>query len=228
MSKTCGDCISFSDGECTLMCDALCKMPVSADTTPCPIGKFEPKPSPELALHEPENIIGLRKFADLVGVKLASVQDAIDAGRITAVMHTRQGRKLIKDEALEQWNATRIAGNNNRAGELPGDRNAKSDNEPTPGAMKTQFEAELAELRGIKLRLEIDELEGKLHSGDDIEQLWVSQLARFRSRILAIPAKVAPGIVSKPNRHHSEVAEILERECYAALAELASFNFIES
>lgn len=232
MSKNkCGDCQSYSESGCSRMDepDVLCAVPVTAETL-CPIDKFTPVPSPELSLSEPDEIIGLRKFGELVGVSLASVQEAIDSGRITAVQFVKRGRKterkLIREEALEQWNATRVAANNNRAGELPGDKSARSE-EITPGTLKTQYEAELAQLRGQKLRLEIDELEGRLHDAAHIEALWTRQLARFRSRVLSIPTKIAPEIVAKPNIHHSEVAEIIQREVYAALSELATFDFQE-
>lgn len=59
----------------------------------------------DLTLNPPEELIGVRDFAKLVGVAHPSIVEAIDIGRISsaAVIKTRRGRKLRKELALQEW-----------------------------------------------------------------------------------------------------------------------------
>lgn len=206
----------------------------TTERTPCPINQFSPKPPEDLELSGAPEVISQRKFADLVGVSQASIWEAIEAGRITAVALVRRGSKvdkqLYKELALEQWNATRTAANNNRAGEIPADKTPDTpaeDEDETPGQRKTRFEAELARLKCEQLRQQMAVRNGELHEARHLQAVWSRTLAAFRSRVLSIPNKVAPRIASKPDLHHSEIAEIIMIECHEALAELAGLNFTE-
>lgn len=235
MSKnTCGNCIHYDNG-CSEMVSGkktLIKVKVTPETV-CPIESFVKKPD-ELELDKPIEMIGLRDFGRLVNISLASVQEAIDSGRITAVAHVMRGRKsvrqLYKEEALAQWNATRTAANNNRAGELPADKQSESkpDSEETPGRAKTQAEAKLAELRCQKLEMEIAETDGRLHDGAQIAAVWAAILSNFRSNMRAIPSKVAPKLVAIPNLTAAMAQEMMLDEIDQVLSELASGKFLTS
>jgi hypothetical protein len=114
----CRDCEHYDadQSRCALMAKSnseLCLITLDG-ASDCLIGKFQAK-------GQAEELIGLRAFARWVGVSLASIQDAIDAGRITAVAKTPGGRKLKKLAAKAEWDLTRGPGNNNRWGELKSD-----------------------------------------------------------------------------------------------------------
>lgn len=187
--------------------------------------------SPGAGSEKPETVIGLRAFARLeeVNVSLASIQEAISSGRITAVKHTKHGRKLYKERALEEWNATRVAGRNNRFGELPADGRSKGgtflDENGIPwNVRKVQEDALLAAERRAKIELERAEHEGKLHRDEDVEHVWADILVRFRTRILALPAAASPLIAALPKATPDRVQEILTELIHDALTELSQYD----
>lgn len=232
MKSTCGECQNYQDDECQCMKSGKALMSVKVTPkTICPIDAFVAKPV-ELHLGVAPEVIGLRDFGRLVGISLASVQDAIDSGRITAVVYTKRGsktvRKLYKEEALKQWNATRAAANNNRAGELPADTPSeqKEESDETPGSAKTRAEAQLAQLRCQKLEMEIAETEGRLHDGSQIAAVWASILSNFKSNMRSIPSKLAPKLVAIPNLTPAIAQEMMLDEIDQALYELAAGKFL--
>lgn len=232
----CGDCGRYDtdNGQCRLMAEAsneLCLVKTSPDS-PCPINQFVAASSDDLALELPVELIGLRKFAELVGVKLASIQDAIDAGRITAVVQTAQGRKLRKDEALAEWQACHA--------EAPGAPvdflEVAMDPEEDPddiedvgrvkwGVYKTKQDALLARERRLLIARERQELEGKLHHSDDVAAVWTEILSNVRTRLLAIPSKAAPVVVAKIGKGKPAVVQdLLDLFVREALTELSEYD----
>ena len=147
---------------------------------------------------EDEETIGLREFARLIDVKLASVQDAMEGRLAEAVVQVRHGkrleRKLRKKLALELWNETRTAGNNNRSGELDADK-VEGDERPA-GAEKTYWEAKVAQEKFLALEQDRLEREGKLHNAEDIKPIWTAQCAALKSRVLGLPGSLASEIAA--------------------------------
>jgi len=163
-------------------------------------------------------IIGLRAFAKLTGVKLGSIQDAIDAGRLTAVVTTPGGRKLRHKEALAEWKQCHPTEEN---------KNASLNENLRPanwGVYKTQQEALLARERRLTLSLEREELEGKLHRDEDVEAVWADILIKFRARILGIPTKAAPIIAAIPKPNAAKIQAVIEAQMREALTELAQYD----
>jgi hypothetical protein len=192
-----------------------------------------------LNMSDDPQLIGIRAFARLVGVSHAAVQDAIKRGRLTAVTNTPRGNKLFRAEALEEWQQTRCPGNNNHfsesgpeaAGELAeeveseGSADELSPEEKKNWGIRYTKESALLKLeQRKKVRLERMELEGKLHRDEDVEAVWIEMLSRFRTRILAIPAKLAPLIASRPKSSPEEVQKIIDAEVRQALTELAEHD----
>lgn len=185
----------------------------------------------ELELEQPVEIVGLREFAEIVGVSLAAIQKAISSGRITAVINTRKGRKLVKDDALVQWEAARSsrAPAVNPVGPSPDgvklDPEALVSDEGLPwGAQKTKEEALLAARRRTRIELEIAELEGELHRADDVAAVWADLLVRFRAKCLGLPSTVAPIIAAIPNPDAARIQAELEIYMREALSELANYD----
>ncbi len=59
---------------------------------------------------------------------------------------------------------------------------------------------------------------GELVRADDVRKTWLGIVAAIRSRMLLIPAKIAPRIVT---RAPAEAQALLQSEIHAALSELA-------
>lgn len=77
---------------------------------------------------------------------------------------------------------------------------------------KLKAEADLAEM-------ERDLQAGKLVDAAEVEASWVDAAIRVRAKILGMPPKLAPQVVSMTI---PEAQELIERECHQALAELST------
>ena len=64
--------------------------------------------------------------------------------------------------------------------------------------------------------------EGDLHTSADIETVLTGMLINFKSRLSAIPAKLAPVLAKKTDR--AEISRILKEATDEALNELSDFN----
>lgn len=89
-------------------------------------------------------------------------------------------------------------------------------------------EKEQAEHERIKKKisiLKLRKLRRELHEADDVEEFLTDMLMNFRNRILAIPPKVAPLVMSEDDVN--KIIEILERELFGALDELSEYDPIK-
>lgn len=228
--RICGNCAAYGPDGCEHMADLSSSL-VRVDTTPetpCPIGRFRPLP-PVLELEQPVEIVGLREFARELGVTLKTVQRAIDSGRIVSVIETRQGRKLLRDQALQEWHSSRTRANNNRFGDLAGDGMPMDTDNPevlSPdglpwGARKTKEEALLAEQRRLKIELERAELDAALHCAADVDAVWGAIVSLFTARCAKIgPAAAASIVAAGPDA--ARIQGILETAVRSALIDLSS------
>ena len=86
-------------------------------------------------------------------------------------------------------------------------------------------EKEQAEHEQIKKKisiLKLRKLRGELHEASDVEEFLTGMLMNFRNRILAIPQKVAPLVISEDDVN--AIINILEKELFGALDELAEYD----
>jgi phage terminase Nu1 subunit (DNA packaging protein) len=96
-----------------------------------------------------------------------------------------------------------------------------SGGESSPGG----YEAERARLTRAKAdmaEMQAETMRGTVHEAGAVEAVWTDMILNARSKILAIPRKLAPRIVGM-----AKVAEIetcLETECHAALTELSDYD----
>lgn len=74
------------------------------------------------------------------------------------------------------------------------------------------------------VRKEIRSYTESIHRTEDIEQVMTDTLIRFKTRLLAVPAKVSPILAKKTNQ--TEIFEIIKSATDEALEELADFDSI--
>lgn len=183
----------------------------------------------DLELSEGCEVVGVREFGRLVGVSHAAIVDAINAGRLTAVVQTRNGRKLKRDEALLEWEACRSS-RTPEGSSLTGDliegvpEAFVSDSGLTWAQEKTKQDCLLARERRLLLDRELRELEGELHRADDVAAVWADLLVRFRAKCLGLPSTVAPIIAAIPNPDAARIQAELEIHMREALSELANYD----
>lgn len=83
---------------------------------------------------------------------------------------------------------------------------------------KAKHEKVKREMAELKLAL----MNGSMHKSEDVRQVMVDMLANFKTRCLALPAKLAPYLINQTNR--AEVQEILQKEMNQLLCELRDYN----
>lgn len=74
----------------------------------------------------------------------------------------------------------------------------------------------------IKAELELKVMSGQLHEADVVEKVMTDMLANFRSRILAMPSKIAPMVQIESKL--SSVQTIIRDACMEALYELSNYD----
>lgn len=176
--------------------------------------------------NEQREWVGQREFARRVGVNLKAVQKAIESGRLKLHDVGERYPKLDYLEAKADWESSRSGGNNNRFGELEADQAFEEEGENERwGVRKTKAEALLTEEKIAKAKLERAELEGLLHRAEDVENVLADVFLKFRSRILALPSKLAAQIADLTGYSDTaQVQSLLSESCEEALSELAHYD----
>ncbi len=75
----------------------------------------------------------------------------------------------------------------------------------------------LADIEQLKLK----RVRGEMHHGRDVEYLMTSMLTSVKSRLMALPSRVAASVV---NKSVGEAAETIRIEIYEALRELSEYD----
>lgn len=93
------------------------------------------------------------------------------------------------------------------------------------GSGKADYNAEKALL--IKAKRQNEELDlqvksNELHSADVVEQVVSDMLIRFKSRMMSIPSKLAPKLMTMSDP--TEINELIRDSIYEALFELSDFK----
>lgn len=88
---------------------------------------------------------------------------------------------------------------------------------------KLKAEAEIKESKAAIVRMEQDELEGKLHRAEDVEAITTDHVLFLRSMLMAMPGKLA---VDLGGTHTAaEQAEKVKGEVYFILDQLANYKY---
>lgn len=82
-------------------------------------------------------------------------------------------------------------------------------------ALHEKAKREMAEIKLAKLK-------GQMHDAADIELVMTNMLVTFRTRILAIPDKLAPKVLGVKNL--SEISDAINTELLEALTELSEYD----
>lgn len=73
-----------------------------------------------------------------------------------------------------------------------------------------------------KVELEIEELRGDLISLDKMKGMWGNVLATFRARILSMPSRLTPLIVT--HKDPKQIEKVIKDSCNEALNELSQYD----
>ena len=87
---------------------------------------------------------------------------------------------------------------------------------------KLQAEADCKEAKARQEELKLAELEGRMHSAEDVEAATTQLVYAVRSAMLAMPGRIAVDVVGKTA---AEASEIVRREVFAALESLSEYEY---
>lgn len=82
--------------------------------------------------------------------------------------------------------------------------------------------AKLIRAKRLNEEYDLGVKEGSLHTSEDVEAVMVNMLINFKSRLMAIPAKLSPTLAKKTDK--AEIHRILKDSVDEALNELADFD----
>ncbi|MGR3495209.1 hypothetical protein [Citreimonas sp.] len=146
------------------------------------------------------------EFARHVGITQQAVSDLVGRGVIKP-----QGRgKLDLDEARLAYCAHLRSVAGNRSGDPDADLDLTAER-----ARKAKEEADRLEMQNARER-------GELLARGDVDAAVVGAFARVRARLIGVPSKVAPLVVSMENP--AEAEGTIRSAVYEALKELADTN----
>lgn len=101
----------------------------------------------------------------------------------------------------------------------------KNDVASATGDVEEEFNKEhmlLEKAKREKAELEVSLMKGTVHASEDVEREMIKMLSAFRSRVLAIPSKVAPRAGATDDI--TAIEEMLRDEVYNALKELSDYD----
>ena len=81
---------------------------------------------------------------------------------------------------------------------------------------------ELKKIEKETKKFNLDIKKGKYHLEDDVILLVSDMLARFKSKLTCLPAKISIDLLNKTNRR--EIEDILKKEINQALLELSGYK----
>ncbi|MBM7592267.1 hypothetical protein [Brevibacillus fulvus] len=147
-----------------------------------------------------EIILTTKQFSELLDLSPRRIQQLAEEGVLVKV--SRGQYKLI--ESIRNY----IAQLQSRASEQEVDYYREK-------ALHEKAKREKAELTLMVMK-------GELHRSEDVRFVMNDMIAAFRSKMLNIPAKIAPQLVGK--KKHSDIQHMLAREVRDALAELSEYD----
>lgn len=179
-----------------------------------------------------EEIVSQRAFAKLVGVKQASIAEAIAKGRLPAdcVAQTPQGKQLYKLRALAQWRF------------LHAERDTETvEQDGTPAELSKAAAADITDLdkvpwakllvkrqaliAGEKAQIaymERCEIEGSMHRAEDVKAVWEDRIETAKSALLGIPGELCGELGIRLKKDQNLVNEVLSRVIDRICAGLAA------
>ncbi|AIQ73908.1 hypothetical protein PODO_12020 [Paenibacillus odorifer] len=94
---------------------------------------------------------------------------------------------------------------------------AKDDGKPTYTDHKTEHER----IKSEKAALELAELQGNMHTSDDVKAIMGNMIITAKTKLLAIPTRISPQLDGEPT---AVIEKALEREISSVLKGLTEYN----
>lgn len=154
-------------------------------------------------------LVSSKVLEALFGVKDRTIRDLADKGIIKRDSH---GKYLFWNSAKSYITALKIANAGKGSAKTDDDEDCLNLDEE-----KAKHEHLKKQITEIKLQL----IKGQVHKAEDVEAVMTDMFAKFRSKMIALPSKLAKRLEGKSR---TEIQKILKNEIDNALVELASYN----
>lgn len=158
----------------------------------------------------PEKVTG-KRLAEVLGITQGRITQLADEG-VLVREEPGNGRKLY--DLCESVQAYIAFVRETARGKSSSDKDAE--------ARKLQADADYKTAKARQEELKLAELEGRMHSAEDVEAATTELVYAVRSSVLAMPGRIAVDAEMKPA---AEVAEVVRRECCAVLEGLADYQY---
>lgn len=156
-----------------------------------------------------EILVSSKVLEALFGLKSRTIRDLADKGIIKRDSH---GKYLLWDSAKGYITFLQVISKSKDRSE-----SISSDGPLDLEVEKAEHERLKKQITEIKLQL----IRGQVHKSEDVERVMTDMFARFKSKITAIPAKLARKLEGKKR---TEIQAILKKEMDNALRELAAYK----
>lgn len=157
---------------------------------------------------EEMKIINSAELAKILGKSERYIQGLVKTGCITA---TKKGTKNTYDlyTVIKEYVDYMVKQNNKEFNSLEDE--------------KLSEEIRYKRAKAGKAILELNELEGRMHSAEDVEEMTTDLVMTVRSYLLALPGKLAIELV--PMVKEIEIADAIKREVYDILEDLSQYEY---
>ena len=152
--------------------------------------------------------VSAKVLANIIGVGDRQVRNLADEGILVRNSH---GRYLLEKSVKNYIMNLKIS----KVGET-----VTSDFEDGELDLK-QEQARHEHIKSMISEIKLQLIKGQVHKSYDVANVITDMFTKFRSKILAIPAEIAPSVEGKSK---SEIMEVLRDELENALNELADYN----
>lgn len=88
---------------------------------------------------------------------------------------------------------------------------------------KLQAEVDLKTAKAKIVQLELDELEGRMHSADDVESMTTDLVLAVRSALLSLPGQLSVDLADVSNA--AEISEIIKKTVNDILNDLSKYEY---
>ncbi len=157
-----------------------------------------------------EILVSSKVLEALFGLKDRSIRDLADKGIIKRDSH---GKYLLWESAKSYITFLKVmnTGKGNRTEAIQDNEQLNLDEE------RAQHERLKRQITEIKLQL----IRGQVHKSEDVERVMTDMFAKFKSKLTALPAKMARKLEGKKR---IDIQAILKKEIENALRELADYK----
>jgi len=150
--------------------------------------------------------VSVTVLSDIFGVTDSRVRQMAREG---IVERAAKGRYNLVDSLKNYILALKVANEGSGIADLDSDINIDEEK-----AIHERVKRHISELK-------LKTMKGELHKSADVERAMADMLAAFRTRILAIPSKIAPTL---EDRDVNYIKDRLLAECTEALSELKDYD----